>query len=284
MTSYTFGDTDLARERLRLVADTFAEPSRQALRDLPPGGRRYIVDLGCGPGYTTALLKERFPHSFTTGIDASPAMTTEARGRVPDPDTSFVVADVTAPLLLPAHVVYSRLLLGHLPDPTTALAYWADALLPAGVLVCEEPVQYRSDDPLFARYEEAVTAVVAAKGATLWAGPALDNDPPRCTRVVDRVVEHPVLASRAAAMFWRNAATWNGEPDLIEALRALEATGGEDTVMWEIRQTVWTKRFGGSPHITMSPPLAASTARSASMRSGSPFHVTALRQNIAAAR
>ena len=41
-----------------------------------------------------------------------------------------------------------------------------------------EPVRYRSDDPLFARYEAAVTAVVAARGATLWAGPVLDVDPP----------------------------------------------------------------------------------------------------------
>ena len=43
-----------------------------------------------------------------------------------------------------------------------------------GLIVCEEPVRYRSDDPLFARYEAAVTAVVAARGATLWAGPVLD--------------------------------------------------------------------------------------------------------------
>jgi trans-aconitate 2-methyltransferase len=242
VTSYAFGDTDLARERLGLVADTFAAPTRQLLRDLPAGGRRYIVDLGCGPGYTTALLRERFPHSFTTGIDASEAMTTAARGRVADPDAHFVVADVTASLLLPAHIVYARLLLGHLPDPSIALAHWANALLPAGVLVCEEPVRYRSDDPLFARYEEAVTAVVAQQGATLWAGPALDDDPPRCKRAIDRVVEHPVRASRAAAMFWRNAVTWNGDAALVEALRAIEAADGDDTVMWEIRQTAWVKR------------------------------------------
>lgn len=242
MTSYTFGDTDLARERLGLVADTFAEPTRQLLRDLPSGSRRYIVDLGCGPGYTTALLRERFPHSFTTGIDSSVAMTTEARERVPSFDAHFVVADVTAPLLLPAHIVYARLLLGHLPDPAGSLAHWADALLGAGVLVCEEPVRYRSEDPLFARYEAAVTAVVATKGATLWAGPALDIDPPHCTRAIDRVVEYPVLASRAAAMFWRNAVTWNGDADLIEELQAVESAGGNDTVMWEIRQTAWVKQ------------------------------------------
>jgi SAM-dependent methyltransferase len=239
VTTYAFGDTDLARERLGLVADTFAPPTRALLRDLPDDGYRYVVDMGCGPGYSTALLRAAIPHSFTTGIDASPAMIAEARGRVPD--AHFAVADVTAPLALPAHLVYARLLLGHLAEPAAALAHWVAALRSGGLVVCEEPVRYRSDDPLFARYEERVTAVVAARGATLWAGPVLDTDPPNCSRTLDRVVEHPVPASRAAAMFWRNAATWGGETDLVDALRAVEAAEQADVVMWEVRQTVWMK-------------------------------------------
>jgi SAM-dependent methyltransferase len=239
VTSYTFGDTELARERLGLVADTFADPTRALLRDLPPGTRRYVVDLGCGPGYSTALLLERFPTGFITGVDASPAMVADARARVPG--AHFAVGDVTTPVHLPAHLVYARLLLGHLPDPAGALAHWAAALLPAGVLACEEPVRYRSDDPMFARYEEMVTAVVAARGATLWAGPALDGDPPGCARVLDRIVEHPVPAGRAAAMFWRNAVTWNGPVDLVDSLRAIETDGRAEVVMWEIRQTVWMR-------------------------------------------
>lgn len=237
--SYTFGDSDLARQRLRLVADTFEAPTRTLLADLPGGPRRYKIDLGCGPGYTTALLHETFT-GFTTGIDASAAMIDEARTRVPDAE--FFVGDVTAPLRLPAHLVYARLVLGHLPDPAGALANWAQALLAGGAVVCEEPVRYRSDDALFARYEEAVTAIVAARGATLWAGPALDGDPLQCDRVLDRVVEHPVSATRAAAMFWRNATTWGGDAEMIDALQAVERAGRDDVVMWELRQTVWLKR------------------------------------------
>ena len=239
MTAYAFGDTDLARERLALVADTFAAPTRALLRDLPGAGYRYVIDMGCGPGFATALLREAIPHSFTTGIDSSPAMIAEARERVPD--AFFTVGDVTDELALPAHLVYARLLLGHLPDPARALARWSDALRAGGLVVCEEPVRYRSDDPLFARYEEAVTAVVAARGATLWAGPVLDGDPPNCRRVLDRVVEHPVTAARAAAMFWRNAATWGGDADLVDALREVERANRADVVLWELRQTVWMK-------------------------------------------
>jgi len=239
VTAYAFGDTDLARERLALVADTFARPTRAFLRELPAGVRRYVLDLGCGPGHTSALLREAFPASYVTGLDASEAMIAEARARG---GGHFVVADVTEPLRLPAHVAYARLLLGHLSDPGGALAQFASALLPGGVLVCEEPVRYRSSIRVFERYEATVTAVVAAQGATLWAGPALDLDPPGCTRVVDRVFEHPVPAARAAAMFWRNAVTWGGNADLIDELRAIERGRDDTVVMWEIRQTCWTKR------------------------------------------
>ena len=45
----------------------------------------------------------------------------------------------------------------------------------------------------------------------------------------------------AAAMFWRNAVTWGGDPDLVDELRAVERSDRVDTVMWELRRTVWTK-------------------------------------------
>jgi trans-aconitate 2-methyltransferase len=239
VTAYAFGDTNLARERLGLVADTFEAPTRSLLCELPDAGYRYVLDMGCGPGYTTALLREIIPHSFTTGIDASEAMIAEAIARVPD--AYFVVGDVAAPLSLPAHLVYARLLLGHLPDPAGALANWTAPLRTGGLVVCEEPVRYRSGEPAFVRYEDAVTAVVAARGATLWAGAVLDADPPGCRRMIDRVVSYPVPAARAAAMFWRNAATWGGDPALIEALREIERAGRDDVVMWELRQTVWIR-------------------------------------------
>jgi trans-aconitate 2-methyltransferase len=242
--SYAFGDSALARERLGIVAEAFGAPTRQLLADLPPMQPRYVVDMGCGPGYTAALLRERFPHSEVTGLDASLAMVEEARTRVPG--AWFVVADVTARLKLPADVVYARLLLGHLPDPEGALVRWVAAMRPPGLLVCEEPVGYGGDNPVFARYEAMVESVVAAHGANLRAASALDRDPPGCERLVDRVVEHAVPAGQAAAMFWRNATVWGDEVDgaaaLVDDLRALERADPDDVVTWELRQTVWSRR------------------------------------------
>jgi hypothetical protein len=74
----------------------------------------------------------------------------------------------------------------------------------------------------------------------------LDRDPPGCERRIDRVVEHPVRVARAAAMFWRNAVTWGDEvpdaADLIEQLRTLERADPDAHVVWELRQTVWSRR------------------------------------------
>ncbi|MGQ0825095.1 MAG: class I SAM-dependent methyltransferase [Actinomycetota bacterium] len=244
---YAFGDSELARERLALVAATFEAPSRALLADLPPSFVRYVLDLGCGPGHTTALLADAFPLAQITGYDASPTMLEEARTRVPR--ATFVVADVTKPLLLPADVLFARLALGHLPEPERAMDTWAVALRPgSGTLVCEEPVRYRVDDEWFARYEEAVTAVVGATGAELWAGRRLDHEPANCTRTLDRVVEHPVSAARAAGMFWRNAMQWRdrvpGGDALIEHFRACESSGDEAIVTWEIRQAAYVRRRG----------------------------------------
>jgi hypothetical protein len=50
-----------------------------------------------------------------------------------------------------------------------------------------------------------------------------------------------VSVARAAAMFWRNAVTWGGDPGLIETLQEVERAGRDDVVMWELRQTVWIR-------------------------------------------
>ena len=51
---------------------------------------------------------------------------------------------------------------------------------------------------------------------------------------------------RAAAMFWRNAVTWGdevaGAAEMVDGLRALERADPAESVTWELRQTVWSRR------------------------------------------
>ncbi len=51
-----------------------------------------IVDLGCGPGTSTAILKARWPGARLTGIDSSPEML--ARARTADPEIEWLAGDM----------------------------------------------------------------------------------------------------------------------------------------------------------------------------------------------
>lgn len=74
-----FGD-----ERSRGQIDLLARVRSQA-----PGD---VVDLGCGPGNSTAVLAQRWPEARLIGIDTSPEMIAQARFALPS--ASFEVADV----------------------------------------------------------------------------------------------------------------------------------------------------------------------------------------------
>jgi len=52
-----------------------------------------VVDLGCGPGNSTALLQQRWPSARITGVDTSPAMLVEARAALPR--CRFIEADIS---------------------------------------------------------------------------------------------------------------------------------------------------------------------------------------------
>lgn len=57
-----------------------------------PGTPATVVDLGCGPGHLTGVLRARWPQARVTGVDSSPAMIEQARAA--DPGTEYVLADL----------------------------------------------------------------------------------------------------------------------------------------------------------------------------------------------
>jgi ubiquinone/menaquinone biosynthesis C-methylase UbiE len=68
-----------------------------ALADLPPPRR--ILDLGTGTGVVALALAGRYPQAQVVGIDLSPGMIEEARGRLPPELTGrvgFAVGDASA--------------------------------------------------------------------------------------------------------------------------------------------------------------------------------------------
>ncbi len=76
--------TKFEDERTRPVRDLVAAiPTADALRAL---------DLGCGPGNSTAVLAARYPQAFLTGIDSAEDMIRAARDRLPG--VTFEIADI----------------------------------------------------------------------------------------------------------------------------------------------------------------------------------------------
>jgi len=215
---YTFGDREPAAVRLRLLSEVLAASSSGLLRGGVGARPGLAVDLGCGPGYSTALVAEAAGATETVGLDRSATFVAAAATRFPA--LRFVGHDVTRlpfPTAAP-DLVFARLVLAHLPEPAAQLYRWAGALAPGGRLLVEETEWIEAADPVLQDYETRVRAVVASQGAPMTAGPLLADvgDGPE-VRVLDnrvRVVAVPVAT--AARIYELNLASWRHDPYAAE--------------------------------------------------------------------
>ena len=74
-----------------------------------------IADLGCGPGNSTQILRDRWPQSEIIGIDNSPQMIEAAKRAYPD--QKWLLADVSQWTSSgPVDLMYSNAALQWLPD------------------------------------------------------------------------------------------------------------------------------------------------------------------------
>jgi SAM-dependent methyltransferase len=241
---YTFGDGTVAAGRLELLHRVFAGASVALLarvHELPA----VVVDLGPGPGHSTAMLRARFPDARLLAVEQSDAFARQTRARVPSCEVLHGDAVTTA--FPRADLIYCRLLLAHLPDVGGAIAAWRSRLSPAGVVVLDEVEHIDSDDSTFRRYEEIVGAMVASRGAAVSAGPAisaaLHGD---AALRHDDVVQYRVAPDDAAAMFAMNLATWRHDPwvqanvthDELDALATALTTSPHGPIVWQLHQTI----------------------------------------------
>jgi SAM-dependent methyltransferase len=235
---------------MAIVAAAF-EPTTRGLLSTITGPVRRVLDLGPGPGHSTELLAATFPDAEIVAVEQSEAFAAQTRERVPR--ARVVLADATEPLPSGFDVVYARFVLSHLPDVERTIAGWCDAVAAGGHLVLEEPEEIVSTDPLFARYESIVAAVVAGTGADMYAGATLaaTPTPPDFRRAVDRSVDPQITAGTAAEMFWRNARAWDTAADavvshdererLIDALQRRVGDPALDAISWRHRQLVFER-------------------------------------------
>lgn len=234
---YTFGDGDVAMDRLRLLAEAF-EPSTRALLErlarIAPARGGTVVDLGCGVGYTTDVLCELLAAERVVGVDRSARLLDAARARM-GIVADFVEQDVaSAPLPLPpARVLYARFLLTHLRDVTRVLAGWKESLAPRGLVVLEETAFMTSEHPALRRYYAIVERMQAHYGQAMYVGRSLDlaGRAAGLESVESTVAELAVPAARMARLHVMNLQTWKDDPYVrasfdSEEIAALSTTLG----------------------------------------------------------
>jgi trans-aconitate 2-methyltransferase len=119
-------------------ADARSLPAIDLLSRIQLGAPARVVDLGCGPGNSTAPLQARWPGAAVTGIDSSAGLLDAARRDHPGID--FVQGDIanwTAPQLV--DLVFANASLQWVGGHDSLVPHLFGQVAPGGVLAVQMP-------------------------------------------------------------------------------------------------------------------------------------------------
>lgn len=111
------------------------------------GSPREIIDLGCGPGNSTRVLKNRFPNAHIIGADYSDNMLQKARAD--NSDLEFVQLDLNGDISAfngKFDIVFSNACFQWLPDHRKLLPSVFKLLRSGGTLAVQIPMNF--DEPI----------------------------------------------------------------------------------------------------------------------------------------
>ncbi len=117
------------------------QPAIDLVARIPLRTPSRILDLGCGPGNSTAVLAEAFPNASILGVDYSQSMIDAAKAAYPKLD--FLLFDATtdfARLPKTFDVVFSNACIQWVPDHPTLLQNMLGVLNEHGVLAVQVPI------------------------------------------------------------------------------------------------------------------------------------------------
>ena len=218
---YSFGETDLAAKRLRVVSEIFDATNEMFISEAVRSHPHLALDLGCGPGFTTRLLSRITRPEKIVGVDRSEAFLNRARVSNTAASEEFVAADVAAVPMsiegLPGRpdLIYARFLASHLPEPERAIVGWTRELEAGGLLLIEELEGVSTRVAVFKEYLEIVTEMLSSHGNELLVGARLATFPWDELGLgveINRTVEVRPSSEQAASMFSMNLLTWRHDP------------------------------------------------------------------------
>jgi len=131
-----------AENYLQFAAER-TQPALDLITRLRVPDARHIIDIGCGPGNSTAALRNRWPDAEIIGLDNSPPMIESARNAFPE--ENWILADAAN---WTAHktfdVVFSNAALQWLKHHETLIPYLLSQVSSGGALAVQMPAHHDS--------------------------------------------------------------------------------------------------------------------------------------------
>ena len=120
------------------------QPAIDLAARIPLEAPKKIVDIGCGPGNSTAVLQRRFPQAEILGVDSSPDMIAAAKQAHPDLQfRQCCVPEELSALGNDYDVVFSNACIQWIPAHRTLLPQMMALLRTGGVLAVQIPVNHK---------------------------------------------------------------------------------------------------------------------------------------------
>ena len=131
------------------------QPAIDLANRIPVQSPADIIDIGCGPGNSTDILKKRYPNAAVVGADNSENMLEAARKNYTD--IEFILCDASKELNNIGRkfdVVFSNACIQWVPDHPKLLREMMSLLKEGGALAVQIPMNY--DEPIHRIIGEAV--------------------------------------------------------------------------------------------------------------------------------
>jgi trans-aconitate 2-methyltransferase len=195
--------TKFEDERTRPVRDLLAQVRSQTVAR--------AVDIGCGPGNSTELLKARFPDATVTGMDSSADMIAAAQQRLPG--VQFEIDDIAAWRSPgPYDVILANAALQWVPDHAALLPALLAKLAPGGSLAVQVPdnleepahrlMRQIAADGAWAGKLAGATAARAVRQGADWYYCTLKEAGAAAADVWRTTYHHPLAGGAGAVVEW----------------------------------------------------------------------------------
>ena len=186
--------------------DERTRAARELLARVPLESAERVVDLGCGPGNSTALLRERWPNAMLRGVDNSPEMLERARRDLPS--IEWTLGDAGSYRASePVDLLFANAVFHWLPDHARLFPSLIEQVRKGGALAVQMPQSFEEPSHRLMREVRArlmperspVTAATPVAGAASY----YDLLAPRATTLdIWRTTYEHVMPDAAAIVEW----------------------------------------------------------------------------------